>query len=114
MPNTRPIRAVTHGRSAPRVSECWQSRTPFTTGGAVRGEYVAWMPHAGYLSDAERAQLSADIAEHRRLFVVFSYATPIGWQSEDGSYAYRVSQRFSVTTSRHSGMLWGERASRTR
>lgn len=40
------------------------------------------------------------------LYLVYSYSTPIAWIDEFG-IARRSPQNFSVTTSRHQGMLWG-------
>lgn len=108
--DTKPVRAVMYGRSAPRVTELWQARTPFKSGGSIRGEYVAAMPHTGQLNAHYRDILSNDLARFRRLFVVYSYATPIAWQDDAGTYSFHVAQRFSVTSSRHAGALYGERA----
>lgn len=38
-------------------------------------------------------------------YVVWSYATPIAWVTDD-SRVHKVAQRFSVTTSKHQGKLY--------
>jgi hypothetical protein len=41
--------------------------------------------------------------ESRVAFVVFSYGTPIGWHTDARGW-YVVSQKFSVTTSKHQNL----------
>lgn len=68
------------------------------------GRYVP--PWGNRLDSAERERLAQDAERAAEigesLYVVLSYATPIAWGigRED---LYKVSQRFSVTTSRHFG-----------
>lgn len=90
-----------------QVPEMIASRTPFKIStGNLRGEA---MPegtryiYAGWLNEAEAARLYADTRRIR--YVIFSYQTPIAWVLDDGS-TYRVSQRFSMTTSHHQGRLY--------
>lgn len=58
---------------------------------------------AGRLEGAERDRWFAD--RDHLLFVVLSYNTPIAWVTKDG-VVHRVADKFSVTTTRHQGLLW--------
>lgn len=55
----------------------------------------------GRLDPEERAKFLSD-TKHGITYLVVSYNTPIAWVCEDGS-TYKVSQKFSPTTSRHMG-----------
>lgn len=51
---------------------------------------------------------SDEVAQYERVkesidYVVLSYRTPIAWHSAEGWYV--VSQKFSVTTSKHQGIV---------
>lgn len=101
----RPVRVATHGRNGNGVPRCWQAQKPFTTAGAIRGDWFDSMPETGRMPDEYVRLMRAALARYGRLFVVFSYGTPIGWRN--GDYSCRPDARYSVTTSRHQGMLWG-------
>lgn len=76
--------------------------------GSMRGKTLAdkhnlYRPDS-QLNEKENARLVADLAIGI-VYVIFSYDTPIAWVCADG-YVYKVEQRFSYTTSCHSGMLY--------
>jgi len=93
------------GRSV--LVEALKNHENVHTSGALRGvktpdgySHTGWSSQlAGPDADALKA------AEGRIAYVVTSYATPIAWVMRDGT-VYRVSQRFSVTTSKHQGFLY--------
>ena len=58
----------------------------------------------GRLNPDERAKFLSD-AQRGIDYLIVSYATPIAWVCSDGS-VYRVSQKFSVTTSHHMGQIY--------
>jgi hypothetical protein len=82
-----------------------EARQEFDANGTLRGVVTSW-PSSGRLNETERARLDSDAATARELgapfYVVYSYATPIAW-GIGHSDLYKVTQRFSVTTSKH----WG-------
>lgn len=95
------------------VSDAWKACEEFDANGTLRGEYTNW-PSSGRLNDYERSRLEewATMARQnpsaRGFFVVYSYATPIAWAivyNDGTTERYKVSQRFSVTTSKHWGKL---------
>lgn len=97
--------------------DMWREREDFTTSGAMRGEWHRagmWGEEMGRLSPTERINVSAFMDEARannraRVFVVYSYATPIGFSFDDvdgNRRDYLVKQKFSVTTSKHQGRLY--------
>ena len=95
------------------ATDYWRACEPFDANGTLRGEFNEW-PSNGRLNEDETTQLRqwadmARIAPGARFFVVFSYATPIAWAIvyRNGDIErYRVSQKFSVTTSKHQGRLY--------
>jgi len=71
-------------------------RVNFKTGGALSGEIrnSGFAPHKGYLPEKYWASVnSAD-------YIVWSYATPIAWWSEEDGWTI-PDVSYSVTTSRH-------------
>lgn len=62
----------------------------------------------GRLGGEDLAAWRSAVEADAIVYVVESYATPIAWVERfgDGERVHIVSQRFSVTTSRHAGMLW--------
>lgn len=87
------------------TAEAIRHREPFTTSGALKGCYAAtgmrlWQSGALSGEDLDRFKEDAPAID----YVVISYATPIAWHTLDGWY--KVAQRFSVTTSRHQGLLY--------
>lgn len=93
------------------VQGAWKAREEFDANGTLTSVYTLW-PQSGRLNESERAQLNKDSAWAREhgaaLYVVYSYATPIAWVTIHGNAesVYRVSQKFSVTTSKHQGRLY--------
>lgn len=80
------------------------NREPFNTHGALCATAHKVGPwDSGRLSGADLDQFREDMA--KIVYVVWSYVTPIAWVTEDGT-VYKVSQRFSVTTSQHQGKLY--------
>lgn len=88
-----------------QVTEHAEARKPFTTHGALSGRTFTEHPpsswDSGRLSGADLDQFNAD--REQITYAVFSYATPIGWATPAGWY--RVTQRFSMTTSHHQGKV---------
>lgn len=75
--------------------------------------YSRWLgagywPGSGRLNIVEQRNLDYDVARsleaRKRLYVVYSYSTPIAWALEDEP-AYCVVQRFSVTTTKSQGYV---------
>lgn len=90
------------------VAEYIRDRKPFKTYGALQAESFGPRPGYGYISSG-RLQ-GADLDKFREdrddiTYVVWSYATPIAWETYDGR-THKVAQRFSVTTSKHQGQLY--------
>jgi len=91
-----------------------QCRTPYLAGEdfenankTIRGLNCSPGPwDSGRLAGKDLEEFRKVIESRERVFVVFSYATPIIWVFPDGK-EYRVSQKFSVTTSKHSGLFYG-------
>ncbi len=83
----------------PATARAIANREDFKTSGALRsGRY--WSG-AGLLSGAEADLFYAA----KPSYVVYSYATPIAWWTEENGW-HKVGQKFSVTTSRHQGNLY--------
>ena len=75
-----------------------EAREPFRTYGALWGGAPAG---AWLLQGEDLAQWKAD--RSMITYAVYSYSTPIGWATP--TRWHRVSQKFSVTTSRHMGQI---------
>ena len=72
---------------------------------SVEGKTVTYRPTCGRLSDeTDRKLLSAVFDAGTPVYVVSSYGTPIAWHSERTGW-HVVEQKFSVTTSRHTGLV---------
>jgi hypothetical protein len=88
------------------VAEYIRDRKAFTTSGAlkatVHGERGAH-EGSGHLNAEEQKRFYAESSSIR--YIVWSYATPIAWWSEEHGWRI-VDQRFSVTTSKHQGLLY--------
>lgn len=98
MTNVRPgIRGA--GRAA--LIKALENKSDFKTSGALSGKWTS-DASSGKLNHVERERLTEDRDKHGELFIVYSYETPIAWATRKGE-VYRVSQRFSVTTSKHMG-----------
>lgn len=111
MPN---VKRVNLNGTKNSVTDAWRECEPFDCNGTLKGDYYAYAPLAGRLDDYETSMLKqwadmAHIAPGARFFVVKSYETPIAWAivypGNVGTERYKVSQKFSVTTSRHQGRL---------
>ena len=78
------------------------NRAPFQ-GNSLSAEWTTFRPAAGRLDDLEFSILAEDwyraCAANKRMYVVYSYSTPIAW-ALDGECAYCAEQKFSVTTSK--------------
>lgn len=99
------------------VPAMWRAREEFDANGTLRGEWHRagmWGEEMGRLSPTERNNVSAFMDRARennraRVFVVYSYATPIAFSFDDVNgqrVDFKVSQKFSVTTSKHMGTLY--------
>lgn len=105
------VRAATHGKGRRALDRVLNMRQSFTTSGALKGEAGSICAFRfrgeGELRGADKDRWKAD--RERVTFVVTSYSTPIGWVVYDGTPRgefYRVTQKFSVTTSKHQGTLY--------
>lgn len=98
------IRAATRGRGRAFLSTAIETRQPFRTSGALRGDdhATADPPQSGWLGEEDYIRFVKD--SPKITYWVTSYNTPIYWVTYDG-VAYRVKQKFSATTSKHQGML---------
>lgn len=68
------------------------------------GEHGMSAKHdAGWLEGADLASFEVDATAIR--YVVYSYYTPIAWQTLSGRW-HIVRQRFTPTTSKHQGRLY--------
>jgi hypothetical protein len=67
---------------------------------ALSGEFKTYTPSTGRLDSEESAKLALDFSRALDAYVVFSYGTPVAWFTAVGGW-YVVSQKFSVTTSKH-------------
>ena len=59
---------------------------------------------AGRLNAEEYAKLNEATHGEEWVYVVFSYGTPIAWRIDGGEW-YVVSQKFTVTTSKHQNLV---------
>jgi bisphosphoglycerate-dependent phosphoglycerate mutase len=55
----------------------------------------------GRLNEEETARYNQDL--NAVMYWVYSYSTPIAWYTKDGWYC--VAQKFSMTTSKHQGIV---------
>jgi len=102
------------------VTKAWQDRAEFTTStGSLHSEIRPAdrtfvnpyrLTNPDDLWALTKAQDTVRANEGYTLYIVFSYITPIAWSviSPDGVIisTHHVSQKFSVTTSKHCGRLW--------
>lgn len=87
------------------TAEAIGNREEFDTHGALSTERDVSFTTMGRLNEFERACLRHELECGAVEYVVFSYGTPIAWTNHDGSI-HKVTQKFSVTTSKHQGMLY--------
>lgn len=101
------IRAAIRGAGYANLQHALANRLPFRTSGSLSGDTREVGQYgffeSGYLRGADLDRFKAD--RDRITYIVRSYATPIAWVTADGD-AYKVAQKFSVTTSRHQGTLY--------
>ena len=104
-------RGSLYGKGSSVLMEALRKRESVVTSGAFKatsyGDHKPYYHSGGELSDAEKAMWKIDRSSVT--YVVWSYDTPIAWitRSADGTeHVHKVSQRFSVTTSRHQGKLY--------
>lgn len=94
------IHAGIRGNARNNLSRALANRLPFRTSGALMGRTS---PNgSGMLQGNDAARYRQDYSDI--IYVVYSYSTPIAWVTKDGTI-YRVQARFSVTTSRHAGII---------
>jgi hypothetical protein len=74
------------------------------TASALSGKHKDYTPSAGRLNREEYAKLTEASASAKFIYVVYSYDTPIAWHTDAEGW-YVVSQKFSVTTSKHSNYV---------
>lgn len=86
------------------VAEAIAAREPFKTHGALRGDTWTVGSPLGILPDYWRARLAADLGTDGRVYMVWSYQTPIAWYTEAGWVV--PDAKYSVTTSHHQGRLY--------
>ena len=85
------------------------SREPFE-GNSMSAQHVKAHPkgydvgYTGHLPKAEEGRYQDDLRAAGKLYVVYSYATPIAWGPLDGPL-YVPDVRYSVTTSKHQGIV---------
>lgn len=88
----------------PATAAAIRDRKTFTTNGALCATDHRVGPwDSGRLSGVDLDTFREDTAAIR--YVVWSYATPIAWWCEDKGW-HKVAQKFSVTTSKHQGVLY--------
>jgi hypothetical protein len=101
------IRAGIRGEAYDSLRKALSTRQEFKTSGALRGERYddhkvsPW--DSGRLAGDDHEAFRADM--QHMTYVVYSYATPIAWVTDDGRVHY-VAQKFSVTTSKHQGLMY--------
>ena len=104
-------RGSLYGKGSSVLMEALRKRESVVTSGAFKatayGDHKPYYHKGGDLLGVEKDAWMMDRSSVT--YVVWSYDTPIAWitRSADGSeHVHRVSQRFSVTTSRHQGKLY--------
>ena len=96
------MKASTNGAGRKILSHALRNLIPFKTGGSLAGHKEWHDP--GRLTGDDLERFNRDYLTGFS-YIVTSYATPIAWVTDTGEI-YRVGQKFSVTTSKHQGMLW--------
>ncbi len=92
-----------------KTAEAIRDREDFRTSGSLYGESCSLGSFdRGRLSGADLEQFYTDCGNIR--YVVMSYATPIAWWVPETETSkarwHKVSQKFSVTTTKHQGNLY--------
>lgn len=65
--------------------------------------------YTGLLPTPEEPRYQDDLRKHGKLYVVYSYDTPIAWGPLDGDL-YVPDVKYSMTTSKHQGIVRRARA----
>ena len=73
------------------------------TASALKGKFEQYRPQTGRLNVWESDKLTESRESSEGMYVVYSYDTPIAWFDSEGWYV--VSQKFSVTTSKHQNLI---------
>jgi hypothetical protein len=76
----------------------------FTASALSGSSFKKYTVDAGRLNAEEYAKLNEATHGEEWVYVVFSYGTPIAWRI-DGRDWYTVSQKFTVTTSKHQNLV---------
>lgn len=101
---------MTTKTSTRNAADLIAARRPFATSGALRGCAPAGhtMTHydLGRLPREHGNALMLDYLSGRLDFIVYSYGTPIAWHRTDTGWTV-PDVRYSVTTSRHQGVVRG-------
>ena len=71
---------------------------------ALSGGFKVYAPDTGRLNDEEIAKIKETTREAGGAYFVYSYGTPIAWFTPFQGW-YVVSQKFSVTTSKHQNLV---------
>ena len=100
------IKAGIYGKGYHNLSIAIKRRESFTTSGA----FSAFSnPHSGIVTSGQLNDYERSFFDAARMvgfkYVIYSYDTPIYWETVDGG-RHTVEQKFSVTTSRHQGLLY--------
>lgn len=92
-----------------QARECLMDREAFDTHGALMATShdlnhpAPELPYSNRLPEEWRRRYAAD--QHRITYIVWSYCTPIAWVV-DCVEVVTVDHKWSVTTSKHQGMLY--------
>jgi hypothetical protein len=79
------------------------TRQQFKASALSGSSFKQYVPDSGRLNPEEFALLKQATTGGEWVYVVFSYGTPIAWNTPEGWYV--VAQKFSVTTSKHSNYV---------
>lgn len=80
-------------------------REPFQNdSGTLRAEKNPVTVRFTKLNDLEKSRLRIDADTQGIAYIVYSYDTPIAWETKSG-WVYKVEQTFTQTTSKHQAML---------
>jgi len=71
---------------------------------ALSGKFEQYRPQTGRLNVWESDKLTESREGSEGMYVVYSYDTPIAWHTATLGW-YVVSQKFSVTTSKHQNLI---------
>jgi hypothetical protein len=97
------IRAAMYGAGRSKLIYALENEQEFKTSGSLSG--VKDIETFGQLNEKEIKLLKQDWYTVGVRYYVVSYKTPIAWVRNDGKI-HRVNQKFSITTTKHQGMLY--------